>query len=108
MRTQPWLALWPMLEYSDGSIPWMPAPPLNAIQRDLIGSSGPGGIVLPARSPAHAEFGTCQDGFVSRHWTSYSPAGVSRPCRPTAIGYVRSSLRLRYSRSVKFLRSTMM
>ena len=70
MRTQPCDALCPMEPYSLGSIPWIPAPPLKAIQRALMGSSGPGGMTFPARSPAHAEFGTYQDGFVCFHWTS--------------------------------------
>ena len=43
---------------------------LNAIQRALIGSSGPGGMVLLASAPAHAELGTCQEGLVSFHCTS--------------------------------------
>ena len=70
MRTQPCDASWPIEPYSLGSMPWMPAPPLKAIQRALIGSSGPGGIVLPASVPAHAEFGTCHEGLVSFHCTS--------------------------------------
>ena len=70
MRTQPCDASWPIEPYSLGSMPWMPAPPLNAIQRALIGSSGPGGMVLPASAPAHAELGTCQEGLVSFHCTS--------------------------------------
>ena len=70
MRTQPCEALWPIVPYSLGSIPWMPAPPLNASQRALSGSSGPGGIVLPASLPAHGELGTYQGGSTCFHWTS--------------------------------------
>ena len=66
MRTQPCDAAEPSEPMS--VVPWMPAPSKMPIQRALIGSSGPGGITLPARSPAQALFGTCQDGFICLSW----------------------------------------
>ena len=70
------------------SVPWMPAPSKMPIQRALIGFDGPAAPRCPPRSPAQAEFGTCQDGFTALFWMWYSPAGVSRPTWPTAIRYV--------------------
>ena len=61
---------------------------------------------MPARSPAQAEFGTCQAGIdrlvLDR---CRRPAGVSSPTWPTAIGYVRTSLSRLNRRSVKPPRS---
>src|SRR5690348_15487573 len=106
MRMQPCDAEWPSDHVS--VVPWMPAPLWNPSQRALIGSDGPGGIMRPARSPAQALSGTCQDGFTCRSLMWYSPAGVSSPARPTAIGYVFASLRCRKRRSVYVSRFTTM
>ena len=49
-------------------MPWIPAPAKMPIHRALIGSSGPGGMTLPASEPAQAEFGTCQVGSTALFW----------------------------------------
>ena len=66
MRTQPWETAWPSEETS--SVPWIPAPSKIPIQRALSGSAGPGGITWPARLPAQAELGTCQEGSTCLSW----------------------------------------
>src|SRR4051812_3212053 len=104
MRMQPCDAAWPIDQSSD--VPWMPAPSQKPIQRDLIGSSGPGGMTRPARSPAHALFGTCHDGLICLSLMSYRPAGVSSPDCPTAIPYVFTSFRCLYRRKVNVSRLT--
>src|SRR6202011_3117582 len=67
MRTQPCDALWPIVPYSLGSMPCMPAPPSKDMKRALSGSAGPGGITLPASEPAQALFGTYQGGSTCFH-----------------------------------------
>src|SRR5689334_10021401 len=106
IRMQPCDAAEPIEPSSD--VPWIPAPSKIPIQRALIGLPGsPAGITLPARSPAQAEFGTCQAGLTALFWTWYRPAGVSRPTWPTAIPYVFLTLRFLYSVSLKLERLTM-
>src|SRR5258708_27275136 len=82
------------------SVAWIPAPFQKPIQRALIGSGGPGGMMWPASDPAHALLGTCQDGSICLSLMRYSPAGVSSPAWPTAIGYVLASLSPRKRRRV--------
>src|SRR3954464_11309532 len=61
MRTQPCDAACPIVPYSEGSMPWMPAPLKMPSHRAFSGSSGPGGTVFPASLPA--QVGAGRDGL---------------------------------------------
>src|SRR3954454_4283591 len=70
MRTQPCEALWPIEPYSDGSMPWMPAPSMIPSQRALSGLAAvPPGTTLPRSAGAtQLEFGIVQAGFTALFW----------------------------------------
>src|SRR5919202_493010 len=84
MRTQPWEAAWPIVPYSLGSMPWMPAPSKMPSQRALSGFSGePPGTTLPRSAGAtQEEFGMVHAGFTALFWMWYRPAGAGVEERP--------------------------
>jgi hypothetical protein len=104
MRMQPCEARLPIDHGSE--VPWIPIAPPSDMKITRSGLRGsPGGIVWPARLPAHALFGTCQAGFQSLPRTRKNPPGVPNPAAPTATPYVRTRRSRLKSRSRKLERS---
>jgi hypothetical protein len=75
MRMQPCDARLP-IEYSC-EVPWMPTPLAIPIQRARRGfEAEPPGVVVPASSPAHGEFGAVQAGLTCLLEIWKRPVGV--------------------------------
>src|SRR5215210_7864265 len=75
IRMQPCDARLP-IEYSC-EVPWIPTPLVIPIQRARSGfDAAPPGVVVPASSPAHGEFGAVQAGLTCLFWIEKRPVGV--------------------------------
>ena len=75
MRMQPCEARLPIDQSSP--VPWMPTPLTIPIQRAFSGLEAlPPGVVEPASSPAHGEFGAVQAGLTCLFEIEKRPVGV--------------------------------